>query len=76
MLYENNEQIKRLIKGYAALNGMTIKDICDKLNIYPQTMQNIFKKKNLSFEDVQRIAQAFGYCLTIDLVPMKKDPHL
>lgn len=74
MLYENNEQIKRLIKGYAALNGMTINDICKQLNIYPQTMQNIFKKKNLSFEDVQRIAQAFGYCLTIDLVPMKKDP--
>jgi len=69
MLYENNDQLKRLIKGYATINGMTLKDIAGKMHIFPQTLQNIFKKKNLSFEDVQQIADTFGYCLTIDLVP-------
>lgn len=68
-IYSNNDQLKKELKKCIIDNGYTAKQICDKLEMLPQTYQTLINKKNFSFADMKRIANAAGFRLIIDLVP-------
>ena len=48
---ETNNDIKKKIKSISAETEISISDICQKLNIMPQSYQNIFKKQNRPYLD-------------------------
>lgn len=64
-----NTDIKKEIKKISIDTGISISEICEKLEMLPQTYQNIFKKKNLSFNDISKILEILGYELEIDFIP-------
>lgn len=66
---ETNNTIKKEIKKISIDTGISINDICKKLEIMPQSYQNIFKKKHLSFKDISDILNYFGYELEINFKP-------
>lgn len=66
---ETNNTIKKEIKKISIDTGISINDICKKLDIMPQSYQNIFKKKHLSFKDISDILNYFGYELEISFKP-------
>lgn len=66
---ETNNDIKKKIKSISAETEISISDICQKLNIMPQSYQNIFKKKKLAFCDIADILDCLGYELEINFKP-------
>lgn len=70
-IYEDNTQLKKELKKCIIDNGFSAKMISDKLEMLPQTYQNIINKKNFSFADMKRILDCMGIELQIDFV--KKD---
>lgn len=70
--YENNEQLKNELKKIIIDCGTTNKAIADKLEMTPQTYQHLINKKQFSFADMKRIANAAGFRLLIEFAPVKK----
>ena len=66
---ETNNDIKKKIKSISAETEISISDICQKLNIMPQSYQNIFKKQKLAFSDIADILDCLGYELEINFKP-------
>ena len=66
---ETNNDIKKRIKSISAETEIPISDICQKLNIMPQSYQNIFKKQKLAFCDIADILDCLGYELEINFKP-------
>lgn len=69
--YIDNEQLKRELKKCIIDNGYTAKQICDSLEMLPQTYQTLINKKNFSFADIKRILDVMGVELRIDFVPVE-----
>ena len=69
---DNNDLIKE-IKKMIIDNNTTQKKVSDRLGISIQQLHNIFKKKNLSFYDVDKICAAAGVELFIDFREKEKD---
>ena len=67
-IYNSPEQMKKEIKKSITDNDMTAKEICDKLDMLPQTYQTLINKKNFSFIDMKKICNAMGCDLVIDIV--------
>ena len=67
-IYDSPEQMKKEIKKSITDNDMTAKEICDKLDMLPQTYQTLINKKNFSFTDMKKICNAMGCDLVIDIV--------
>ena len=67
-IYDSPEQMKKEIKKSITDNDMTAKEICDKLDMLPQTYQTLINKKNFSFVDMKKICNAMGSDLVIDIV--------
>lgn len=51
---ETNKEIKKTIKEISVKTDVPLSDICKKLNIMPQSYQNIFKKRNLLYVIYQK----------------------
>ena len=68
--YENNDQLKNELKKIVIDCGTTNKAIADKLEMTPQTYQHLINKKQFSFSDMKRIADAAGFKLIIDFIPV------
>lgn len=68
-IYSDNEQLKRELKKCIIDNGYTAKQICDSLDMIPQTYQTLINKKNFSFADMKRILDCMGVELYIEFVP-------
>ena len=66
---ETNNDIKKKIKSISVETETSISDICQKLNIMPQSYQNIFKKQKLAFCDIANILNCLGYELEINFKP-------
>ena len=65
--YNDNEQLKRLLKAEWTKNGFTQKDIAEKMGVSSANLSNILvNKKSLTFTDVQRILNALNCDLYID----------
>ena len=58
-----------MIKSISAETEISISDICKKLDIMPQSYQNIFKKQKLAFSDIADILDCLGYELEINFKP-------
>ncbi len=72
MIYEGietNNEIKKKIKSLSVETDISISDICKKLNIMPQSYQNIYKKQKLAFCDIAEILNCLGYELEINFKP-------
>lgn len=71
LYFENSEQF---IKDYRQLlenNGISNAHIARKMDISPQQLQNVYKKKELTISDVTRLCNAIGY--RISVIIDKKD---
>lgn len=66
MLYTNNEQLVIELKKLMIDCKISQKEVADKLGIKPQGLTKILNKKNLSFEDIQKIVNTLGYDLTFN----------
>ena len=66
---ETNNDIKKKIKSISAETEISISDVCKKLDIMPQSYQNIFKKQKLAFSDIADILDCLGYELEINFKP-------
>lgn len=71
--YIDNTELKKEIKKTIIDNNYTQKEIADRLGMLPQTYNTLINKKNFSFADMQRICDAMGCDLYIDVVPREKD---
>lgn len=72
--YENNDQLKNELKKVVIDCNTTNKEVAEKMGITPQTYQHLINKKQFSFSDMKRIANAAGFRLIIDLVPGENVP--
>jgi predicted transcriptional regulator len=66
---ETNNDFKKKIKAISAETDISIAEVCKKLNIMPQSYQNIYKKQKLAFCDIADILDCLGYELEINFVP-------
>lgn len=66
---KTNYEIKKKIKSISAEKEIPISDVCKKLNIMPQSYQNIYKKQKLAFCDIADILDCLGYELEINFKP-------
>lgn len=68
MIYKSNEDIKKEIKKILLDLDMTQTDVAKMLNMSRQQFNNTFNKANLSFDDINKICNAIGYNLEINIV--------
>ena len=73
MIFQNNADFRRLVKSVAALHGLTLAALAERMNTTPQQLQNILNKKQLAFVDAVRIASALDMALSVDFVPAAGD---
>ena len=69
---KTNNEIKKKIKSISVETEIPLSDICKKLNIMPQSYQNIFKKQKLAFCDIADILGCCGYELEINFKPKEQ----
>lgn len=69
MKYTGNADVKKIIKIECARQGITQKALCDRIGIKPQELNNIYIKKAIAFNDLQRIASGLDMDLYIELKP-------
>ena len=55
------KEIKKLMLD----EDVTQKNVADELGVTPQAITKLLNKKNLSFSDVKKILNTFGYDLVI-----------
>lgn len=70
-IYTDNDQLKKELKKCIIDNGYTAKQICDSLEMLPQTYQTLINKKNFSFADMKKILDCMRVELHIDFVPVQ-----
>ncbi len=63
--YKSNEQVAKEIKKLMLDEDVTQKNVADELGVTPQAITKLLNKKNLSFSDVKKILNTFGYDLVI-----------
>lgn len=71
-VYTSPTELKKEIKKAITSNDTTAKAICDTLGVSPMHYQQIFRKKNLSFSDINDICNAMDCDLVIDIVRRNK----
>lgn len=71
MVYKGNEGLKEYINTTIENKGIKKRFIASKMGLNnQQQLTNILNKSHITFDDVQRIADAIGCQLTIDIVPI------
>ena len=63
--YKSNEQVAKEIKKLMLGEDVTQRNVADELGVTPQAITKLLNKKNLSFSDVKKILNTFGYDLVI-----------
>lgn len=58
--FENSIQFKDDYRKYLEENGITSAHIARKMDISPQQLNNIYKKKELTVFDLKRLCDAIG----------------
>jgi len=72
MVINERGDLARLIKGAAALRGMTAAALAQALGVGRPSMSRTINKSDISISDLQRIAAAMGAALVIDFVDIDK----
>lgn len=65
--YTDNEQLKKELDKLLIDKGLTKREVAEKMQCKPQQLNNILKKRNLAFTDIQRILQAIDSELYIEI---------
>ena len=68
---ETNNEFKKKIKTLSVETDISLTEVCKKLDIMPQSYQNIYKKQKLAFCDIADILDYVGYELEINFIPKK-----
>ena len=68
MKYTDNKQIRDVIKDECRSQGKSLADVARSLDMLPQTLNGIFLKQHIAFDDVKRLADALGCDLYFGLV--------
>ena len=68
MKFTDNKQIREMVKAECQSQGKSLSDIARSLGMIPQTLNGIFNKKHIAFDDIQRIADVLGCDLYFGLV--------
>ena len=68
---ETNNEFKKKIKTLSVETDISLTEVCKKLDIMPQSYQNIYKKQKLGFCDIADILDCLGYELEINFIPKK-----
>ena len=66
---ETNNEFKKKIKTLSVETDISLTEVCKKLDIMPQSYQNIYKKQKLAFCDIADILDCLGYELEINFKP-------
>lgn len=76
MIYTDNEHLKTELQIALKRSGKKQVEIAHALQIVPQQLVNMMNKKQFSFYDVSRIAEAAGLRLVYDFqpAPVNEDP--
>lgn len=59
--YENTIQFINDYKEYLNNNGISSAHVARKVGVSPQQLNNIYKKKELTVNDIMRLCNAIGY---------------
>lgn len=70
--YVDNEQLQDEIKNTMKELGYKNTDLAREFGITPQSVNDLMKKKNFAFKDLQKICEVMGCKLMIDIVPNDK----
>lgn len=73
MVYNSNDDLKKELKKILIDEDSSFSKIADKMGISRQQLNNLFSKANFSFTDMNKICEAIGYKLEINIV--KEDIH-
>lgn len=73
MIYKDNQDLRRALRAAAAVQGASLAEIARKLDITPQTLQDMLRKKHIGFDDIARTAAAIDCKLVFDIVPAAGD---
>ena len=69
MIYKDNNDLRRALRSVAAIQGASLADIARKLDITPQALQDMLRKKHIGFDDIAKAAAAIDCKLVFDIVP-------
>ena len=67
MIYENNEQVKNIIKEIMKREKVTYRDLAEKLETSQQNIYSIVNKKQLKLDDILMVCNALGYAFEIKI---------
>lgn len=73
MIYKDNQDLRRALRAAAAVQGASLAEIARKLDITPQALQDMLRKKHIGFDDIARAATAIDCKLVFDIVPAAGD---
>ncbi|MBC5688186.1 helix-turn-helix transcriptional regulator [Mediterraneibacter sp. NSJ-55] len=65
--YKSTEQFLHDYRKYLNEKGITNAHVARKMNISPQQLQNIFKKKQLNIIDLKKLCNAIDLEFIIDI---------
>ncbi|WP_024347390.1 helix-turn-helix domain-containing protein [Lacrimispora indolis] len=68
MLYEDNEQVKELIKSLMAEKNISYRSLANKLDTSQQNIYKILNKKQLKLDDVLMVCKALDMSFYINFV--------
>ena len=74
LIYKDNKDLRRALRAAAAVQGASLADIARKLDITPQALQDMLRKKHIGFDDIARAAAAIDCKLLFDIVPDDRRP--
>ena len=67
--YNENKQIKTLLKRAMRENDFTYTDVAKKLNTKEQYLRAILNKKHINCDDIKKILDVVGYDLVLEFRP-------
>lgn len=81
MKYRDNEQLKEYIRLIMKHEGVTYKELGEKIGTSQQNVYKMLNKNQLKFDDVLKVCDALGYKFSINIVKengegVEKDPYV